>query len=94
MAIHTENVRSPDDINTFFETRSWPADYVGFFANFTVGEDKSMVKVSFLGVLALCLRPAGGVKHSDSDLVETRMLSAKKALRGIEGSILSNSRKF
>ena len=27
------------------------------------------------------LRPAGGVKHSDSDLVETRMLSAKKALR-------------
>ena len=23
------------------------------------------------------LRPAGGVKHSDSDLVETRMLSAK-----------------
>ena len=40
------------------------------------------------------LRPAGGVKHSDSDLVETRMLSAKKALRWIEGSILSNSRKF
>ena len=27
------------------------------------------------------LRPAGGVKHSDSDLVETRILSAKKALR-------------
>ena len=27
------------------------------------------------------LRPAGGVKHSDSDLVETGMLSAKKALR-------------
>ena len=27
------------------------------------------------------LKPAGGVKHSDSDLVETRMLSAKKALR-------------
>ena len=27
------------------------------------------------------LRPAGGVKHSDSDLVETRMVSAKKALR-------------
>ena len=40
-----------------------------------------------------CLRPAGGVKHSDSDLVETRMLSAKKALRWIESSILSNSRK-
>ena len=40
------------------------------------------------------LRPAGGVKHSDSDLVETRVLSAKKALRWIEGSILSNSRKF
>ena len=36
-------------------------------------------------LLILCkciwLRPAGGVKHSDSDLVETRMLSAKKALR-------------
>ena len=27
------------------------------------------------------LRPAGGVKHSDSGLVETGMLSAKKALR-------------
>ena len=27
------------------------------------------------------LRPAGGVKHSDSDLVETGMLSAKKTLR-------------
>ena len=27
------------------------------------------------------LRPAGGVKHSESDLVETGMLSAKKALR-------------
>ena len=27
------------------------------------------------------LRPAGGVKHSDWDLVETRMLSPKKALR-------------
>ena len=27
------------------------------------------------------LRPAGGVKRSDSDLVETGMLSAKKALR-------------
>ena len=40
------------------------------------------------------LRPAGGVKHSDSDLVETGMLSAKKALRWIEGSIFSNSRKF
>ena len=40
------------------------------------------------------LRPAGGVKHSDSELFETRMLSAKKALRWIEGSILSNSRKF
>ena len=40
------------------------------------------------------LRPAGGVKHSDSDLVETRMLSAKKALRWIEGSIPNNSRKF
>ena len=40
------------------------------------------------------LRPAGGVKHSDSDLVETRMLSAKKALHWIESSILSNSRKF
>ena len=40
------------------------------------------------------LRPAGGVKHSDSDLVETRMLSAKKAFRWIEGSILSNSRKY
>ena len=41
-----------------------------------------------------CLRPAGGVKHPDSDLVETGMLSAKKALGWIEGSILSNSRKF
>ena len=40
------------------------------------------------------LRPAGGVKHRDSDLVETGMLSAKKALRWIEGSILINSRKF
>ena len=40
------------------------------------------------------LRPAGGVNHSDSDLVETGELSAKKALRWIEGSILSNSRKF
>ena len=29
----------------------------------------------------LLLRPAGGVKHSDSDLVETRMPSARKALR-------------
>ena len=48
-----------------------------------------------LSILCWCvLRPAGGVKHSDSDLVETRMLSAKKALRWIEGSILSNSRKF
>ena len=27
------------------------------------------------------LRPAGGVKRSDSDLVETGVLSAKKALR-------------
>ena len=27
------------------------------------------------------LRPVGGVKHSDSNLVETDMLSAKKALR-------------
>ena len=40
------------------------------------------------------LRPTGGVKHSDSDSVETGMLSAKKALRWIEGNILSNSRKF
>ena len=32
-------------------------------------------------ILWFGLRPAGGVKHSDSDLVETRMLSAKKALR-------------
>ena len=31
--------------------------------------------------IAAFLRPAGGVKHSDSDLVETGMLSAKKALR-------------
>ena len=43
---------------------------------------------------AHALRPAGGVKHSDSDLVETRMLSAKKALRWIEGSILSKSGVF
>ena len=42
----------------------------------------------------LFLRPTGGVKHSDSYLVETGMLSAKKALRWIEGSILSNSRNF
>ena len=40
------------------------------------------------------LWPAGGVNHSDSDLVETGELSAKKALHWIEGSILSNSRKF
>ena len=40
------------------------------------------------------LRPAAGVKHPDSDLVETRMLSAKEALRWMEGSILSNSRNF
>ena len=40
------------------------------------------------------LRPAGGVNHSDSDLVETGELSANKALRCIGGSILSNSRIF
>ena len=39
------------------------------------------------------LRP-NGVKQSDSDLVETRMLSAEKALRWLEGSFLSNSRNF
>ena len=37
-----------------------------------LGDSKSV----FVGIINL--RPAGGVKHSDSDLVETRMLSAKK----------------
>ena len=41
------------------------------------------------------LRPAGGVKHSDLDLVEIGVPSAKKHFdRWIEGSILSNSKKF
>ena len=40
------------------------------------------------------LRPAGGVKHSDSDLVETGDLLPKKALRWLERSFLNNSRKF
>ena len=38
--------------------------------------------------------PAGGVNHSDSDLAEAGKLSAKKALRQIEGSILTHSRNF
>ena len=38
--------------------------------------------------------PAGGVNHSDSNLAEAGKLLAKKARRWIEGSILSNSRKF
>ena len=54
----------------------------------------SLPRWSFFIFILWFLRPAGGVKHSDSDLVETGMLSAKKALRWIEGSILSNSRKF
>ena len=40
-----------------------------------------VVSSNKLDLFFLNLRPAGGVKHSDSDLVETRMLSAKKALR-------------
>ena len=35
----------------------------------------------FLQLVEDELRPAGGVNHSDSDLVETGELSAKKALR-------------
>ena len=39
------------------------------------------------------LRPAGGVNHPDSISAKVGKLAAKKALRWLEGSILSNSRK-
>ena len=53
----------------------------------------------FLFLRCLCvvkpfLRPAGGVNHPDSVLAKVRKLAAKKALRWLEGSILSNSRTF
>ena len=69
----------------FTEDASLPLLYHG-------AKKSKMTKNSNQGGPAL--RPEGGVKHPDSDLVETGMLSAKKALRWIEGSILSNSRKF
>ena len=40
------------------------------------------------------LRPTGGVNHPDSVLVKVGKLPAKKALQWLDGSILSNSRKF
>ena len=40
------------------------------------------------------LRPAGGVNHPDSVSAKVGKLAAKKALRWLEGSILSNSRTF
>ena len=40
------------------------------------------------------LRPAGGVKHSDSDLVETRMLSAKKRFAEEKAVFLATPENF
>ena len=42
----------------------------GFFANFIVGKDKSMVKVSFLGVLALYFNPLNFSQPCKGSLVE------------------------
>ena len=43
---------------------------------------------------SVSLRPAGGVNHPDSVSAKVGKLAAKKALRWLEGSILSNSRTF
>ena len=40
------------------------------------------------------LRPSGGVNHTDSVLAKVGKIPAKKAFRGLDGSILSNSTKF
>ena len=77
----------------FTSTLSKPTHSGGTLFNFLQNVSRKAM-FSDLVLSKPTLRPAGGVKHSDSDLVETRMLSAKKALRWIEGSILSNSRKF
>ena len=45
-------------------------------------------------MFSLRLKPEGGVNYPDSVLAKVDKLPAKKALQWLDGSILSNSRKF
>ena len=65
--------------------------------HFTRKKKKDSVLFScakFLSRSKIDLRPAGGVNHPDSVLAKVGKLPAKRALRWLDGSILSNSRKF